>query len=205
LDAFFSLALVLGPGVINAQAGMYTPDQQNTGFRPGLFDQIQAFSPIGQSFTPAQTSLNQVYLFTEAGTNQIGGLYLNIHQDSMTGTIVGTSHPVWMERGFKGVTPFVFLSPVSLITNHLYVMEIVAEPQSGPWLVGSANQDTYAGGTWYLNGQPVPGNDLWFSEGTFGVSGAAAPEHAPEPASIAMLAIGAAGVLAFRWRRRRLG
>jgi len=139
-----------------------------------LYDSIQYFSPIGQSFTPTLPGLDTVELWTEdfAWDNGYGvDLYVNIREGSIYGPILGTSHPLSLPDNFQGVTHFSFPALVSLKPGRAYVMEVVVVDGDNwilrsNWSVASpGGPDTYPRGNWILNGQEFPGNDLWFQEG----------------------------------------
>jgi hypothetical protein len=74
-------------------------DQTNTGTLVGGGN-ILNFGPVGQSFTPTLTSLNFVNLMTGGAHCCQGGsffpytLEVDIHSQSIFGTILGTSEPV---------------------------------------------------------------------------------------------------------------
>jgi hypothetical protein len=141
----------------------------------GFLHSIQYFSPIGQSFTPMLAGLDVVELWTEDSTLDNGfgvEIYVNIREANIYGPILGTSYLLQLEDSFQGVTRFIFPSLVSLTPGKLYVIEVIAVGGEAwivyyNWGIGSSGgpYSTYPGGTWILNGEEVPENDLWFREG----------------------------------------
>ncbi len=169
------LVICLGPVQTGqAQGGVGVIDQANA-ITVLLYESIQYFSPIGQSFIPALPGLDTVELWTEDLTWNNGhgvDLYVNIREGSISGPILGTSHTLSLPDNFHGVTHFSFPSLVSLRPGKVHVMEVVVVDGDrwvllSNWSVGSQGgpSDTYPRGNWILNGQELPGNDLWFQEG----------------------------------------
>jgi len=170
-------------------------DQTNTG-TPETFSATLTFGPIGQSFTPTLTSLNFVNLMTAAAVLQGSALQpytleVDIHSQSIFGTILGTSEPITVQpvccigpKFAKPVlTPFQFSTPVALVPGDLYVIQVFAVSEDA--LVGSTG-NTYAGGTMIANGSVQPESDLWFQEGI----------ATPEPDTLLLLGTGLVGLLA---------
>jgi len=159
---------------------------------------IVNFGPVGQSFTPTLTSLNFVNLMTAAAVHQGNSflpytLEVDIHSQSIFGTILGTSEPITVQPGppvegngkFSApvLTPFQFSTPVALVPGDLYVIQVFAVSEDA--LVGSTG-NTYAGGTMIANGSVQPESDLWFQEGI----------ATPEPDTLLLLGTGLVGLLA---------
>jgi hypothetical protein len=194
-----AVALGLCTTPATASALPILPDQSNDGFIPPLGQNIQFFSPIGQEFTPALTSLDAVELFT----NGIGAtLVVNIRQDTITGPLLGTSLSVSLQDLFPGITHFDFPATVPLVPGQLYVIEALVA--SGDFAeIGSSGGpfSTYPGGNQILQGVPQPNNDLWFREG---------PAAVPEPGSsfvlfgLGALGVGLVGYVARKRGHRRL-
>jgi hypothetical protein len=179
------------------QAQTFIVDQSNAELPPGLFQNIEVFSPIGQEFTPIFSSLNLVELITLAYPREQSGqidLFVNIRKDTITGSLLGTSSITTLPTttfgaGEPTVTRFNFASPVALVPNKIFVIELITPGAST--LVGSGTTNysqgtfsTYAGGNQILTGQPVTFNDLWFREGLV-VSDSEPCTSVPEPSLMA--------------------
>lgn len=169
------LVISLGPVQTGrAQGGVGVIDQANV-VPVSLYESIQYFRPIGQSFIPSLPGLDAVELWTEDfdWNNGYGvDLYVNVREGNIHGPILGTSHTLSLPDNFHGVTHFSFPSLVSLRPGKVHVIEVVAVNGDqwvllSNWSVGSQGgpSDTYPRGNWILNGQELPGNDLWFQEG----------------------------------------
>jgi len=117
-------------------------DQSNDNFTPGLFQNIELSSPIGQEFTPPLSQLDVVELFT---TDSSGGAAASLRVNIRSGTIAGT---------------------ILLVPSALQVIELVHVAGSA-WHVGSSGgpNSTYSGGIQILQGAPRTNNELWFREG----------------------------------------
>jgi hypothetical protein len=188
------LFMILAVAISPARADSIL-DQTNTSFA-SLYQNVQVFSPIGQSFTPTLTSLNFVNALTdEEGFTAPYTLQANIFAGSISGPILGTSQPTTITPPSlfgANVTPFTFSTPVTLVPGDLYVFDVVLI--SGQTLLGSTNSNSYAGGTQILGGLAQPNNDLWFQEGI---------SSAPEPGTLVLLVTGLVGLLASVWFRNR--
>jgi hypothetical protein len=164
--------------------GMLIYDQQsstNTGFGGGL-TKFNSYQPMGQSFTPTLSSVDFVQLqFADLNLNSLGAVaYVNLLENSITGTVLTTSSPVAMSDGFRGVTTFFFPSPAAVVAGLTYYFQPVLQS-------GDAMQEilidyyNYPGGTSFFFGAPSPDStDLWFREGIV----------VPEPASLSLLLMG---------------
>jgi hypothetical protein len=153
---------------------------------------IQTNIPIGQSFTPTLSSVGFVALaFRDAnpGNNLGATIYVNLRQDSITGTILGSTEPLFMPNGIAdSSTNFFFSSPVSVTPGTTYYLEPVV--QSGDIFDIYYYNFGYSGGTAFFNGAAASFEDLWFREGTV----------VPEPSSALLISIGA-GALVYVHRR----
>ena len=190
------LVMILAVSISPAKADTITFDQTNTGLPEGSsFQNIQVFSPIGQSFTPTLASLNFVDLLTATtGSASPFTLEVEIRSGSISGTILGVSQPTMVTPPSATstiVTPFTFSMPVTLVPSDLYVIQVLAI--SGDALVGSSGINNYPGGTQILGGIAQPNNDLWFQEGI----------SVPEPGELLMLVTGLIGLLTFAFVKNR--
>jgi hypothetical protein len=126
---------------------------------------IQSSHPIGQSFTPALSSVGFISLYLyDAGIGALGAtVSVNLRSSSLDGTILGSTEPVSMQNAFAGFTNFIFSTPVQVTPGAVYFIQPVV--QSGDaWGINKA-QYNYAGGTAFYQGAPDASSDLWFGEG----------------------------------------
>ncbi|MDE3066673.1 MAG: hypothetical protein KGJ60_03890 [Verrucomicrobiota bacterium] len=133
---------------------------------------IQAYEPMGQSFTPALSSVGfiSVYIRDENPGNSLGAtVHLDLWANSIGGTSLGATEPISMPDGYgdtdnEGVTYFYFLMPIPVIAGGTYYFQPVVEPGSDAWEISAYNFG-YAGGQAFFKGVPSPDSDLWFREG----------------------------------------
>jgi hypothetical protein len=89
---------------------------------------------------------------------------VNLRTGSITGPVLGSTEPVFMEDRFSGFVNFLFSNPVTVSPGTTYYFQPVVE--SGDiWQVASHNAFGYTGGTAFALGQPSQVSDLWFREG----------------------------------------
>jgi hypothetical protein len=158
---------------------------------------IQEQQPTGQSFTPTLSSVRFVQL--EFGDSRPGNgvgatVYVNLRADSLTGTVLGSTDPVYMPDGFRyGITNFFFATPVAVTPGTAYYFQPVVQSGDSLWDIINGPYN-YPGGTLFANGVPNPnGFDAWFREGVI-----------PEPPSGLLVLAGLAAVgVARRLRRFR--
>ena len=160
---------------------------------------IQEQQPMGQSFTPALSSVGFVQLkFTDGNPgNGLGAtVYVNLLANSISGTVLGSTAPVFMPDGvFEVATSFLFSSAVPVVPGTTYYLQPVVASGDAPWDAVGGNYD-YSGGTLYISGTPnSSGYDLWFREG----------DIVPEPPSGLLVLLGVAGIWAARPASRRSG
>ncbi|HNO77825.1 MAG TPA: PEP-CTERM sorting domain-containing protein [Phycisphaerae bacterium] len=164
---------------------------------------IPAFSPLGQSFIPSLNGVDFVELKLTDNTTapNDGTTAVRIREDSIGGSILGTSETVFLEDcfnfpegpgcgiagGFGEIVRYEFQNTIPLIPGETYVLEVMALTSS--FGVGNVTSDQYPLGTMIRDGIPDTGRDLWFREGLI-----------PEPASILLLGAGTCVCLS---RRRR--
>lgn len=190
--------MTLAAGIAYGQ-GTFTYDQQSSTDEsaPAIASgvRIQTAAPYGQSFKPALTAVDFIRLKLKDNDSTTGAgatLVIQLHADSIFGTVVGTTAPVTLPNGFAGTVSFLFGTTVPLVAGSDYVFEPVV--QSGePWNA-DAREYNYPGGTAFYQGLALPGSDLWFREGII----------VPEPSSLALALSGLAcfAVLIRRSRKR---
>jgi hypothetical protein len=147
-------------------------DQRNDSSDANLLNSISELGAVGQEFVPQSNLVTTVGLFTadfDADAHAGAQLYVNIHDDTITNSIVGVSSLVVLPDRFAGVTWFPFTPPLSLVPNHRYVIEVV-QVSGDNWAVGRTGvdlTDSYpAGGPITLGSVESDGTaDLWFREG----------------------------------------
>ncbi len=204
-----TLLVSLVPMAIQSQArGGQIVDQQNSPPPPsaaGTFSSsIEFFSPIGQSFTPSLSGLDFVsVLMMDVGSPNAGTFVAEIHQGT-DGALLATSQQDTLPIGFGDGTrfgmdvDFNFSHRVALTPGDLYSFIIRdTNPGAGDnfFLSGTEGFDSYPRGQEIEFGQVSTGlnYDLFFREGITSV---------PEPASLLLLAIGAACAAAIARHRR---
>jgi hypothetical protein len=190
-------ALVLIPLIAYGQ-GTFTYDQQiiasDTTQGGGL--NLQQFLPIGQSFTPALSSIDFIRLsiFDANPGNGLGAwINLNLRSGSITGAVISSTSPVFMPDGFgqpslRGITNFFFPSSVALTSGTTYYFDISVGETSDNWAIDIYHYG-YSGGRAYIGGV-ADANDVWFREGTF--------SPAPEPATVWLGLLGGSLLLFLR-------
>ena len=185
---------------LNAQGTFIYDQQSSTEAVPAESAGIlQTEGPIGQSFTPSLAAVGFVRLDLydlNFGNGKGATVYLNLRANSITGTILGSSIPVFMPDSFGGsggFTNFVFAAPVEVTPGTVYFFDIALQTGSDLWAVRRFVQGSdYTGGTEWFQGQPGT-DDLWFREGII----------VPEPDSSALLFFGTGFLLWLRKMRHR--
>jgi hypothetical protein len=174
-----------------AQGTMYVYDQQSstdeTPFPGDGGDMRQIAGPWGQSFTPSLSSIDFIRLkFADGNTSDAGGatVYLNLHADSLTGAVLGSTAAVTMPSNFAGTTTFLFPTSIALTPGTTHYFEPILVPGQGSWLINGGEYG-YPGGSIFANGLPALGSDLWFREGVI----------VPEPSSVSLILL--AGTLLY--------
>jgi len=144
----------------------------------------------GQSFTPTLAGIDFIRLelndASPAGTLS-STWFLNLHSDSIHGPILGTTAPVYLPGGFTGAANFFFPSTIPLTPGTSYWFDLNS-PNGGNWSV-LAWVFNYPGGYAWSGDVARPGGDYWFREGLV----------VPEPSSVALLLLGGAAFICFRW------
>ena len=195
----FALPIVMASG----QGTTFIYDQQSADESTisGASATIQTAQPIGQSFTPAFSSVEFVrFRFYDPDPgNSVGAIvYINLRANSITGTILGTSSAVSMPDGFGGgvigVTNFFFPSAIAVTPGTVYFFQPIKQSGDANWGIVGYNTYNYAGGTAFFNGTASSSDDLWFREGLAIV---------PEPSTIGLGIFGAATIFILRRSRAK--
>lgn len=182
--------LVICGGFAGQSALADIVDQEQTG---GYWvNDLQHYSPVGQSFIPVLDRLDWVELkFTDNAMEANGSIaYVNIREDSITGPIIGTSGEVFLDDCFNfpegpgcgvvlgnpQVVRFDFDEQVQLEAGSTFVIEVL---QAGDRLgFALTPSDNYANGNAIFNGVAYEG-DLFFREGIY----------IPEPSGMLLLGL----------------
>jgi len=175
-------ASLIASGIFTASGQGFIYDQQSADNNPpgGLTAVIQSNQPIGQSFTPTLSSVGFISLWVgDTSLNALGAtVFVDLHADSITGTVIGSTQPVSMPDGYTGFTDFLFTTPVALTPGASYVLQPIV--QSGDqWVIVGYNYN-YPGGTAIIRGVENPMSDVWFREGII----------VPEPSVLSLILIG---------------
>jgi len=173
-NKFYFVVIIVSLPVFSAYSqGSFVYDQQSStdasSAGGGAIIQNIA-SPYGQSFTPSLSSIGfiQLGLYDDRPNNSLGAtVFINLREDSISGTIIGSTEPVSMPDGFgesaSGIATFYFATPVTIISGTTYYFQPVV--QSGDLWGVSAGEYNYPGGMVFVNGEPASGSDYWFREG----------------------------------------
>jgi len=168
------------PAALTAQEVI---DQQSTNILAGIYQE----SPLGQRFAPSLNTLNFVDLFHVWFGSGTATFIVNIHAETITGPVLGTSTILNLNPEY-GPVRFNFDAPVSLTPAQTYVLEVT---QTSPGFAGAFNTSLGTGGM-FLQGQPTS-ETLWFREGVVVV---------PEPGTGWLCGLGIVLVAVFRKRCR---
>ncbi len=169
-----ALAAVTAPSTAAAVSGELTVVDQTAGPDPGrvaLFQNIVAYAPEGQEFTPSLPALDTVELLVSTRSCEPSPrLQVSIREATIRGTLVGQSEPFAPANNrYRGVAYFHFPALVRLTPGSLYVVEVAdvsgKAPQCVESLVGVTDLNPYPRGRQILSGEPQPNEDLFFREG----------------------------------------
>jgi PEP-CTERM motif len=191
-----SVSLMVAALVSSGQ-GTIIYDQQSADENSGGggFLKIQSYQPIGQSFTPANSSIGFVRLWlADLSLNGLGAMAnVNLRSDSITGSVIASSDSVFIPDGFglssRGFVDFFFPTPVTVVPGSTYYFQPVVQSGDSALGVGEYHY-LYLGGTAFFNGTANSTDDLWFREGIV----------VPEPSSLSLLIGG--GVLFYVGRKK---
>src|SRR4029077_1999779 len=163
--------------------GTFIVDQQSTTHGPlsEYSQDIRTNQPLGQSFTPALSSVGFVRLFVwdlAPVPASPATISMNLRSDSITGPILASTVPVVLDPSFRNVLDFVFPSPVSVVPGTTYYFQ--PECQSSDAWNSVIDFYNYAGGVGYALGLPRPPLSFWFQKGII----------VPEPSTPLILLVG---------------
>jgi hypothetical protein len=147
---------------------------------------------IGQSFTPAFSAIDYVQ-FSVADGNLGSSIFVNLRQNSMSGSIIGTTDTQSVPLDPRVPTTFIFSTSVVLTPGTQYFFEpviVVNADQIGITISDPRTANPYPGGT-ALHGNTPGSYSLWFAEGVV----------VPEPSTWALFGLGGVVLFAARWRR----
>jgi hypothetical protein len=123
-----------------------------------------SYYKFDQEFSPSFHSLDVIELeiYTSAGAE----LQVNIRQGFMEGPIMGESWVLSLSPNFHGMTQFVFSSPISLVQDDGYVIDVMLLEGSAS-IASSFEQEGYSDGKMYINGinTPTDNSDVIFQTG----------------------------------------
>src|SRR5258708_870764 len=124
------LASLMSATCTSRSQGTFVYDQQSFdhAIPPNLTYSIQPYQPMGQSFVPALSSIAfvQLDLFDGLPGNGMGAtIYVDLLQDSITGTVLSSTAGVSMPDNFGGVANFFFPSSVALTSGTTYYLQPV--------------------------------------------------------------------------------
>ncbi len=134
-------------------------DQRNdetTGSRFGLSNNIKYYQPMGQEFVPTKNKLVGVDVFMGGYKKGDTDLILNIRKDNIHNPILA-SRQVYVASHYRGWVHVSFLPPVKLQPGSRYVIQVaLSDPDGGLSIVsdGRCKVDTYLFGGWILWGKP---------------------------------------------------
>ena len=155
---------------------------------------IQGQQPMGQSFTPSLSTVGFVQFQFDNTSGSLGAtVYLNLVANSITGSVVAATSPVFIGNNFLGTTNFFFFGNIAIQPGIEYFFQPVL--QSGDNLNVLSDFYNYTGGAAIYSGVPrTDTRDFWFREGIV----------VPEPSSFALLGISALAVFFSRHKPNKL-
>jgi hypothetical protein len=155
--------------------GTFTYDQQSAdenALKEGGLG-IQSNQPIGQSFTPALSSVGFIRLYIYNTGGAIATVHVNLLASSITGNILGSSETVPISSAAASYFDFPFSTPISVTPGTTYFFRPMADSDTVGVNKGNYN---YSGGSAFFTGTSSP-QDLWFREGIV----------VPEPSSLSLI------------------
>jgi hypothetical protein len=156
---------------------------------PGSGVTLQQAAPYGQSFTPQLASVSFIRLKLYDGNINDGlgaTIRIDVHANSLSGAILGSSAGIVLANNFAGTVDFVFANPIAVNPGTTYFFEPLVVT-GGNWNI-DAGPYNYPGGTAFYQGSALTGSDVWFREGVI----------VPEPSSISLILLAGGTLLYLR-------
>lgn len=174
----------------NADASLVVDQHQDLG--SGFLSMGYA-APLGQEFVPDVSNLAAVELYISVSGGGVGpSVTVNVREDTITGTIVGTGSIASAITGWNLID---LNADAWLTVGDLYVLEFISSGSNGI----TRQRDNYADGRYLFKGSPnTTGYDLQFR--TYYDNEAQAP--VPIPGAVWLLGSGLLGLIGVRRANR---
>ncbi|MHB8519785.1 MAG: hypothetical protein ACYDH9_03410 [Limisphaerales bacterium] len=121
-----------------------------------------------QSFTPSLPAIGFVKFSTKNWFPVENTLWVNLHQGTYNGPVVGMSQPVALPATWNGYTTFFFGENIPVTSGQMYFLEPVLKDVDSGWMFKpSSYAYAYKGGYPVLNGVAITNATIgfWFQEG----------------------------------------
>jgi len=193
------IALTLAAALCARGQGTILYDQQsvtNEIVPAGIVTPIQTQQPFGQSFVPSFSTIGliRVYLSDQSLGGVGATVDINLWSGSIgNGTLISSTHAMFLMHGFFGYTNFFFSAPVPVSPGTTYFFQPFVESgdSDNGMVTGLTERFNYPAGAAIISGSPSSGFDLLFREGI----------EVPEPSSVSLAILGLVGLFAALRRR----